>query len=313
MAAPVYIDLAGREGPAAPVRTAVVRALAGAEARRNLRAPWLWVGIVVSAAFAFTTLDAGYANGGYQGVMASFAGVVAATFVLAVAAGSRDRTTTSDGPLAEESVLDADDRALARLLGLLPAAVVGTLYVLVVFGLSRWEGGFWVGDVPGRTDTAQHGLFEALQPVALLLLAATSGVAIGRATAQRTLASVLGVVVMAMLGFVYWAWQAEPVSFVTLIQTQPFDVPVEWPAGTVDFDAVPDAWLLSAPTDYEPRWGHLVLDQSVAAAHDAYLVGLATVAAGFAVRGRGGRWLLAGGALAAVAGLVAQFLLFPTA
>lgn len=313
MAAPVYLDLAGRERPVAPDRAAVLRTLAATEARRNLRAPWLWVGITTSALFALTTLDASYANGGYQGVMASFAGVVAAVFVLAVGAGSRDRTTTSDAPLAEESVLDADDRALARLLGLLPALGVGALYVLAVFALARGEGGFWVGDAPGRTDTAQHGLFEVLQPVALLLLAAASGVAIGRATSQRALTAVIGVVVLSVAGFVYWAWQAHPVNLVSLIQTQPFEVPVEWPGGEVDFTAVPDSWLLSAPDAYEPRWRHLVLDQSVAAAHDAYLLGLAAVAGGFAVRGRGGRWLTAGGAAVALAGVGVQFLVYPVA
>lgn len=306
---PVYIDPATAERPVSPGTREVLRALARLEARRNLRAPWLWLGMVLTAVTAHANLDVDFSGGGYQGVSAAFAALAAGTFVLAVLAGSRDRTATNDTPLAPEAVLDADHRALARLLGLIPPLAMGALFTLGVFVVARVEGGFWVGDVPGRTDSAQHGLFEALQPLALLVLATTTGVALGRATAQRTLVCLLGALVTVVFGFVYWAWQGEPLAYVTLVQTQPFEVPMSWPGGRVDLGLVPADWLLSAPDAYESRWAHLVFDQRIAAAHDAYLLGLATVATGFAVRGRALRPLVAGGALLAVAAVAAQIAL----
>lgn len=314
MAVPIRIENVVRELPdGPPPRRRVLTELARAEARRNLRSPWLWCGIAASAWVGRLMLTADYQAGTYQGAMAAFSGVAAAVFVLGAIAGSRDRGTTSATglPLSEESVVTTDERTIARLLGLLPVVAVGTLYVIAVFVASRIEGGFWVGDVPGRSDTAQHGLFEALQPVVLFLTAGAAGVAIGRTRTPRPLAYILGVLVLVMAGFLYWAWQGDGVVYVSLVQTQPFEVDITEVGQSIDFDSVPDDWLLSAPDPYDKRWAHLVFDQRVAAAHDLYLLGLAALAAGLAVRGRNGRLLAAAGGLAAVAGVVAQIALFP--
>lgn len=309
MTAPSSIDPATGPSQRAPATGAAVRALAGLEARRNLAAPWLWLGIALTVTAMQQTLGVDYAAGGYQGVIASFGGVAAGLFVLGALAGGRDRAATEGATLAPESVLDADHRAVARLLGLVPALAIGVLVTAVVFVVARVEGGFWVGDAPGRTDTAQHGPFEILQPVALLLLAATAGVALGRATAQRTLVCVVGALTVLVFGFFSWAWQGEPVRYATLLQTQPFETPITWPGGRVDFTALPSDWLLSAPDAYDDRWAHVVIDQRIAAAHDAYLLGLAAVATGLAVRSRAGRPLVAAGAAVAVVAVAAQIVL----
>lgn len=312
MTAPVYIDIATRELPERPVaRRRVLFELARLEARHSLRAPWLWLGIVLSIASAHSTLDADYAGGGYQGVVASFTGVAAGIFVLGVLAGNRDRSASDDVPLAPESVLDGGDRALARLLGLVPAIIVASVFAATVFAVSRIEGGFWLGNEPGRTDAATHGPFEALQPLVLVVLAAAAGVAIGRASAHRTLACIGGVLVAAVSGFVYWAWQGDGMVFVSLVQTQPLHVPIDWPADQVDLGSVQPDWVLSEPTAYQSGWHHVVIDQRIAAAHDAYLLALAAVASGFAIRGRRGRVIGVAGGLVAIAAVVAQFAITP--
>ena len=46
--------------------------------------------------------------------------------------------------------------------------------------------------------------------------------------------------------------------------------------------------------------------------HDVYLLGLAAVFAGLAVRGSRGRWVIAAGAAATLAGVVGQLLSAPS-
>ena len=57
----------------------------------------------------------------------------------------------------------------------------------------------------------------------------------------------------------------------------------------------------------------MIVHVPMAAWHDVYLIGLALVGAGFAVRRRRGRWLVAAGALTVLVGIVAQALVAPGA
>ena len=55
----------------------------------------------------------------------------------------------------------------------------------------RWQGGFDIGDEPGRTLHAQFTLPELLQPVVLALLAVAVGAAAGRRLRRRATATLL--------------------------------------------------------------------------------------------------------------------------
>ena len=104
------------------------RALVAIEARRSLKAPWLWLGIALSTCFSLSAIGPSFAGGGYHGLIASFAGVAAGLFVLGVNAGGRDHTT--GGAVAPEAAVDGDERALGRLLGLWPALAVAVLFAV---------------------------------------------------------------------------------------------------------------------------------------------------------------------------------------
>lgn len=285
-----------------------VLALAAAEARLAVRAPWIWIGVVLSAVAARSTLDADFSAGAYQGVMASITGVAIGIFVTAVQAGGRDRVLTS-GAVGEGAVVDADERALARLLGQWPTIAIGGLYVAGLRAYEGSEGGFWLGDWPRRTDDATHSAVELLQGPALFVLAAAAGIAVSRATARRAVVSSIGVVVLATLGLLAWAWQWTPAVYVTAIQTQPVEITL----GGAGFDAtsVPSGWLLSAPDAYDASWDRVLVHLPMAGWHAVYLLGLAALAAGAAVRQRAGRLLAGVGLAAALLGVVAQVLTAP--
>src|SRR6187551_1769089 len=87
-----------------------VRALVAIEAPRSLTAPWVWVGMLGSTWFVSNVLSTDFAAGGYRGVMASFAVMAAALFVLGVQAGGRDHTL--HGAVAPDAALEADARTL---------------------------------------------------------------------------------------------------------------------------------------------------------------------------------------------------------
>ena len=168
-----------------------------------------------------------------------------------------------------------------------------------------------MGDRPGRTDHAFHSLPEVLQPVLVVAVGAAAGVALGRATRHRTLASLVGGLGLAVMGSVAWAFQARPVAYMTLLQVQPFSQRID-PLG-FNPQRIPDGWLVTAPDAFEPHWRHVIIDQAVAAWHDAYLVGLILLATGLAVRGRRGRAVAVAGLVLAVAAALVQALVAPAA
>jgi hypothetical protein len=282
------------------------RALVTIEARRSLTVPWLWLGIAASTWFSYSSAGADFAGGAYLGLMSSFAGVAASLFVIGVLAGGRDHTP--GGLLAPDAPLDSDERALSRLLGLWPAWSVAVLYAGVVFAIQRVEGGMWIADWPVGGNEAVFSVVEMLQPPILFVVTATAGVALGRASAHRTIVSVTGALVIAASGVIYWAWQWVPAVWVTLIQAQPIEVRLG-----ADFSPndAPATWMLSAPDRYQPTWGRVMLHQALAAWHLVYLVGLATMFVGFAVRGRRGRVAAATGVAVLVTAVIAQLVVTP--
>ena len=113
------------------------------------------------------------------------------------------------------------------------------------------------------------------------------------------------------MGSVAWAFQARPVAYVTLLQVQPFSQRID-PLG-FNPQRIPAGWLVTAPDAFESRWRHVIIDQTVAAWHDAYLVGLILLATGLAVRGRRGRVVAVAGLALAIAAAVAQAFVAPAA
>ena len=294
-----------------PSRAAEPRArwsLARVEAVRHLRGVPLWIGLLLSALFAWNVVQVDWQSGTYQALPVTITPLAAALFVAGVRSGGRDNHADHP-PLAEEAALDGGDRVRARLLGIAPLVVIGSAVVVAGAIGMRLEGGLWVGNEPGRTDTALHTLPEILQPILLFVLAAVAGVAAGRTFKRRAPIAVAGVVVLLAVGGISWAWQGVPARYVTLVQTQPIEVHIG-PA-TADPTAFPDEWLLSAPDQYDADWDRVIVHQPMAAWHDAYLVGLILAAAAVALRGRSGRRLLAAGVAVAVLGVAAQVAVAP--
>src|SRR5690606_4712613 len=122
------------------------------------------------------------------------------------------------------AVMDGDERATARLLGLWPAAALSIVAAVALGVGERIEGGYWLGEGVWRTDTRVHGALELTQGPALVLFAGAAGLAAGRISRRRGLVSVLGAVAAAAFGFTSWAWQWVPARYVTLVQTQPIEL-----------------------------------------------------------------------------------------
>ena len=284
-----------------------LRALAAVEARRTARSPWLWAGVAGTFAMLSFVGDADYQSGSYTLVTAGATALALGVFVHAVHCGGRDRAGV-DEPVAPAAVMDGDERATARLLGLWPGVAVGLLAALVLGVGERIEGGYWVGESLWRTDSQVHSVLELSQIPALVVFAAAAGLAAGRASSRRGLVSVLGAVAAAAFGFTSWAWQWVPARYVTLVQTQPIELDL---GPGYPLSDTPDGWLLAGPNEFERSWRRVVVHEAMAGWHSVYLVGLAVLLAGLAVRGRAGARLVLAGLLVACAGVVAQVLVAP--
>lgn len=299
--------LALTRGASTSARRSRLGALAAVEARRTIRSPWVWTGLAGTGLALTSVGEADYQAGSYSLAAAAVTALALGVFVHAVHLGGRDRVGLSE-PMAPASVMDGDERATARLLGLWPALALGTVAALALAVGERIEGGYWVGEGLWRTDSRVHSLLELTQGPALVLLAATGGLAAGRAFRRRGLMSVLGAVAAVAFGFTSWAWQSVPARYVTLVQTQPIELDLG--PGYAVSDA-PRGWLLAAPNEFEATWRRVVVHEAMAGWHSAYLVGVALLLAGLAVRGRLRPRLVVIGTMVAVVGVVAQVLVAP--
>ncbi|MFP5254595.1 MAG: hypothetical protein ACLGI8_01970 [Acidimicrobiia bacterium] len=288
-------------------RTRRLRALTAVEARRTLRSPWLWCGAAGSAAMTLTAGSVDYQSETYVNATMAVTALALGGFVHAVQVGGRDHSTSLD-PFAPAAVMDADERATARLLGLWPLLLVGVLAAVVLGVGERIEGGFWLGEGARRTDSRVHSAFELSQLPAVVLVAAMAGMAAGRAARRRGLVAVLGAVAAAALGFVWWAWQWVPARYVTLMQAQPLEIDLEQGLTASD---TPADWWVAAPNEFDLSWRRVLVHEAMAGWHSAYLVGVSIILAGLAVRGRIGVRLVAVGLGIAVAGVAAQMLVAP--
>jgi hypothetical protein len=260
-----------------------ILALAGIEARRNLRSPVLLVVLAFSALSAMGMNGADWSGATYANLPLYFVPLAGGTFFLGLRSAGRDHRVDV-APLGEDCALDQTVRTAGRLLGLAVLPAIAAAGVLVIEVASRIEGGYWIGDAPRRTDTALHTPFELLQPIALVAFAGAAGVCAGRRFRHRTPIGVLAGVMAFLSWGAFWIFQWPPMFVVSLVQTQP----ISRFAGPLSANAssFPDHWLVSYD-DYEHIWSHQYVDQPLIGGHVLYLTGLTVLCVGAALRGRG--------------------------
>ena len=293
--------------PAAPAEGVLpgsVRQLARIEAGRSLRRVSLWVGFVITIAFAASSTTSDWPGASYEEKLPQvFLPIVLGTFIAAFRTGRRD----GQHDVSESAPLGPDHRALARLGGLVfPVLLTGCIVVGLAIA-SRIEGGFWLGDDPRRTDTALHSIAELLQPLLIVALVGAMGIAIGRARLRLAapVAIIVGAVVFTMFTG-HFLFNIPPVHAFTPVQTQPLDIELD---AAIDIEQVPADWFVKLSDDGPPT--RQLVHQPTILGHDLYLLGLTALAAGVAIRGARGRRLALTGTALATAGIAAQLLLSP--
>ena len=271
--------------PTAAEHRTSLRMLCRLEAKSYLTRASIWIGLGLTIVMA-TNSGNDWSGASYQWtVPLSIGPFLLGVFIAGVRTGARDRSSELPG-LAEEAPLDAGERAIARLAGLVVPVALGALVVIGITVVSRIEGGFWIGEASRRTDTAQHSVPELFQPVLLVALAGATGVAAGRAVRRAAPVMIVGAVVWFVFFGMAWAWNANGLHAFAPLQTQPMDVDL----GT--------AVSLGA---HLPTVGW----------HNAYLIGLSLTACGLAVRGAIGRRGAMIGLTLALIGVVAQLVVSP--
>ena len=210
-------------------------------------------------------------------------------------------------PLAEEAAVDRDDRRAARLLGLaMPVglAFVTTIGIAVV---SRIEGGFWMGEVPRRTDAALHTPLELLQPALIVALAGALGVVTGSTFRRPLIAILAGAFAWFILFPAYWIWNIPPINAIVPIQIMPLRVRLpDVPA----IRATPEHWYVEYPTEYTAEYVRDLVHIPTVLFHNVFLVGLIMVV-GAAVGRSHKRVVRRAGLVIALFGVVAQLAVSP--
>ncbi|MET1058533.1 MAG: hypothetical protein ABWX84_02985 [Nocardioides sp.] len=293
-----------RTRPASP--RAVVAALATAESRRHLRSPLLWVGVALSGAFAWVTMDQpdDWAGARYQAAPILVGPLLLVISIAVAGSFHRERLGVS-----EEAPVGEALRSTGRLVGALaPVAVVAVLTAAGAIWV-RQQGGLDIGEEPGRTLHAQFTLPELLQPVVLALLAVAVGAAAGRRLRHRATSTLLLFVGWFPVVLVYWGFQSRQVIPLSIVQTQPVSLPVgPISANPLDF---PASWLLTQPGEYQDHWARQFVSGLLAAGHDVWLLGLTCLFLAVALPRHRRPVLLGLGTLLAAGGLALQYAVIP--
>jgi hypothetical protein len=284
--------------PRADAPTPPTRELARVEARRTVRHPAPWVGILLSALWLQGAAAEDWPSARYEGMVSAFGPLLLGVSMAAVTTFGRERPD-----VAEDAPMGPAPRAVARLLGSLP--LVGLVAVIVIGGgaFLRASGGIRLGAEPGLTMNAHHSLPELLQPVLLGGFAVALGAAVVHMVRSQPASHVLVFVFWFLVAGTYWLFQGHVARILTPMQVQPDLVEVAPP--DADPTAFPSDWLLSPPGEYQEFWGRLVVSPELAAWHDVYLVAVTALLVALAMPGRR-RPLLLGGAVLAAGAVVMQ-------
>ena len=289
-----------------PIAKTPILVLARLEARQYCRRVSIWLGwpqTLVPAALAHHDWPAGSSE---QVIPVSFAGLALGTYVAAVRTGGRD-VGADGGPLAEESPLGGDARALARTLALIVPVGLAALTVLAFAVVSRVEGGFWMGQGSRSTTGAVHSVVELVQPVLLVALAGVAGVAAGRRIASVVLAVALGVFVWTALFPIAWMWNGDTWYPIAVVQTMPLRIPL--PHLTTLADA-PEGWWIDLPNRYQRVHLRQLVHLPTVLLHLVYLLGLVALATAALLDSRRTARIGAGVALVTI-GLAGQWMVSP--
>ncbi|HEX6658907.1 MAG TPA: hypothetical protein VF065_12535 [Ilumatobacter sp.] len=280
--------------------------LTGIEARRYaMRASvWIgWAGTVASAALEHPD----WPGGSYENVLPlSFSMMILGVYIAGVRTGSRDAGTDVP-PLAEEAAIDGGDRIAARLLGLVMPAALALITSIGIAAVSRFEGGYWMGELPRSTHSAQHTPLELLQPVLLVVLGGALGVVTGRAFRRPLLAIVAGAFGWFVLFPVYWIWNMPPMNVAVPAQTMPLRVDLH---DVTTMRDLPSGWYVDYPTQYNAEYVRELVHMPTIVFHTVYLVGLIMIVGAAAARSHR-RAVRRGGILLAIAGIVVQLAVSP--
>jgi hypothetical protein len=279
--------------------TTATAELAGLEARLMLRHPAPWLGAALSALMVWDTWDEQWSGERYTGMISAATPLLLGISLASVWAFGRELV-----PVAEEAPVAAPQRSLARLVGGLPLVVVAAVVVAGTAVWLRLLGGLSLGEEPGRTVHAHHTLPELLQVVLLAAFAVAAGAATVHLVRHRLAASIVLVLVWFVAGATYWLFSGRILSSFALVQVQPAYVDIGPPE--TDPSTFPSTWLLSGPGEYQDHWARLVVSPGLAAAHDAYLLGLIALAVAVAVPGPTRRLAVIAGATLALLGVALQ-------
>jgi hypothetical protein len=270
--------------PATDARRRAIVALGRAEARRNLRSPWL---LVVAAYTLFTSVRVqpfDWAGGTYSLLALQVVPFAALASFQGLRVAGRDRQADLP-PLAEEAPLGEEERVLGRLVGLGAYVAIAAAAVLVAEVVGRLEGGYWMGEGLNRTESAQHTPVEWLVPPVAVAAAASAGLALGRRFQLRLVVGIAAGVFWFLLWGAWWAFQFTPMVTVALVPIQPMTIDAG--PGDLGFADFPEDWWVLPPDEYNDRWTRQVVSQPFVAAHVVYLVGLTVLFTSVALRLRG--------------------------
>lgn len=293
--------------PTQPMIVASIRTLGWIEARHYLRRISVWVGLGITVLFLLLRAQDWSGDSYSTKAARAFAPLILGVFVAGVRTGNRDRHGDAS-PVAEEAPLDADNRTAARLLGLVAPVGLCVITVIGVVIASRIEGGYWIGNTPRRTDTAQHSWLVLQQPPLLVALAGAAGVAAGRAVRHSATVIIAGGAFWFVAFGAYWAWNVQPLHVIAVIQTQPMSIDL---GPGIVAEQLPANWLAHAPDQYEAHWRRQLVHLPTVAGHNLYLLGLLGVACGLAIRKLWGRQLAICGLAIAIAGVAFQLAIMP--
>ena len=265
---------------------------------------WIgWAGTVTSA----TLEHPDWPGGSYENVLPlSFAMMTLGVYIAGVRTGSRDAGSDLP-PLAEEAAIDDGDRLAARLLGLAMPAALALLTSIGIAIVSHLEGGYWLGEVPRSTHSAQHTPLELLQPVLLVVLGGALGVVTGRAFRRPLLAIIAGAFAWFVLFLVYWIWNMPPMNVAVPAQIMPLRVDLHDVTAMRD---LPPGWYVEYPTQYNAEYVRDLVHMPTIVFHTVYLVGLIMIVGAAAARAHR-RSVRRAGLLLAIVGIVVQLAVSP--